>query len=178
MSDAENENPNPQDAELKEPVEPPSDSALEILQRQRDDFESRLLRVTADYQNYVRRAGQHSMAAAEQKLIDVARALVTVLDHFDHALEVDPEKTSPQAMVDGMRIVHNELMQTLERFGIKRFDAAVGEEFNPNQHEALMRQSVEGIAPDHVTAQFQPGYAISSASGDRTLRPAKVAVAQ
>ncbi len=167
--------PQPEQPRSAEPAQLESlEAELEALRRERDDLEQKLLRVTADYQNYVRRSGQHAQDAADQKLVDVARALLTVLDHFDHALDVDPETATAKTIFDGLRMVRDELLKTLEKFGIKRFEATVGEEFDPTRHEAMMRQSVEGIESNHVTAQFQPGYGI----GDRTLRPAKVAVAE
>ncbi len=168
------ETPAEQNVQPEPAADHPEETELDALRRERDELKDQLLRVTADYQNYVRRAAQHSQSAAEQKLIEVARALMTVLDHFDRALDVDAETTSATSMLEGMTMVRNELLQTLERFGVTRFEVAVGDEFDPNRHEAMMRQSVEGIEANHVTAQFQPGYAL----GDRTLRPAKVAVAQ
>ena len=81
--------PQPEQPRSAEPAQLESlEAELEALRRERDDLEQKLLRVTADYQNYVRRSGQHAQDAADQKLVDVARALLTVLDHFDHALDV------------------------------------------------------------------------------------------
>lgn len=147
---------------------------LEQLQQQRDDLESRLKRVSADYQNYIRRAQANVTTAQQQQLMDVAKSLVTVLDHFDHALQVDPEKTSPQKMVEGVQMVRDELLRVLQQHGVERIEAEVGEPFDPNRHEALMRQPTEEVEPDHVAAQLQPGYALQ----EKTVRPAKVAVAQ
>jgi len=147
---------------------------VEQLQQERDDLEQKLLRVSADYQNYIRRAQANETTAQQQQLMDVAKSLVTVLDHFDHALQVDPEKTSPEKMMEGMQMVRDELLRVLAQHGVERVDAAVGEPFDPNRHEAMMRQPTDELAPDHVAAQIQPGYALQ----DKTVRPAKVTVAQ
>ena len=56
---------------------------------------------------------------------------------------------------------------------MQRIEPVVGDEFDPNRHEAVMRQPAEGIAPNHIVSVLQPGYAM----GDQVLRPAKVAVA-
>lgn len=144
------------------------------LQRQCDDFESKWLRAMADLQNYRRRAEQNVVAARQQQTLDLAKALVVVLDHFDRALEVDPDKTPAASMLHGVQIVRDELMRTLERFGVQRIDVQMGDEFDPARHAALMRQKIEGVESNHVTMQMQPGYAL----GDMVVRPAQVAVAE
>lgn len=149
-------------------------SLLKQLQVERDDLEQRLMRVSADYQNFARRAAQNVESAAQQKLMDIARALVTVLDHFDRALDADADKTSAKDLLGGVTIVKNELLSTLNRFGIERLEVSPGDEFDPNRHEALMRQPSEEIASNHVTMQLQPGYVL----GEKIVRPAQVSVAE
>ncbi|MFW6033239.1 MAG: nucleotide exchange factor GrpE, partial [Phycisphaeraceae bacterium] len=60
------------------------------------------------------------------------------------------------------------------RVDIERIEAQPGEPFDPNRHEALMRQASDEVESGHVTTQFQPGYVLS----DKTIRPAQVAVAE
>lgn len=146
---------------------------LSRLQAERDDLESRLLRVSADYQNFARRAQQNVDSAVQQKLMDVARGLITVLDHFDRALDVETSD-EPTGLVQGVTMVHSEMLATLNRFGIERLDVEIGSEFDPVRHEALMRQPSEEIESNHVTMQMQPGYML----GDRVIRPAQVGVAE
>ena len=150
------------------------DDPFTSLQKDRDEVHARLLRVSADYQNYVRRSGQNISAARDQMLMDMAKALITVMDHFDRALEVDIESTSAQNLLDGMQIVRDELLRALERFGIQRLNVRTGDVFDPTRHEALMRQATEGVETDCVAAQLQPGYTL----GDKTVRPAQVTVAE
>jgi molecular chaperone GrpE len=164
--------PTPTDAPSEQPVDDAA-ALLAAVQTERNDLEQKLLRTAADYQNYVRRSEQHRRQACEQQLLDLGRAMVTVLDHFDHATAVDAEKASVQAVLDGVQIVRDELMRTLERFGIRRVDAVRGEPFNPDVHEALMRQQDDEVEPGHVVAQLQAGYMLN----DMTLRPAKVTLA-
>ncbi|MBX2852632.1 MAG: nucleotide exchange factor GrpE [Phycisphaeraceae bacterium] len=146
---------------------------LSRLQAERDELESKLLRVSADYQNFARRAQQNADSAVEQKLMDIARGLVTVLDHFDRALE-GQDKDNETGVLQGVVMVHNELLATLNRFGIERLDVDPGTEFDPNQHEALMRQPSGDFESNQVTMQMQPGYVL----GDKIIRPAQVGVAE
>jgi molecular chaperone GrpE len=161
-------------AEVGGEGEAPEPTTIEQLQQERDDLEERLKRVSADYQNYMRRAQQNVTTAQQQQLMSVAKSLVTVLDHFDNALQVDPETTSPQKMMEGVEMVRSELLRVLGQHGVERIEAEVGEPFDPNRHEAMMRQPTDEVEPNHVAMQMQPGYAL----GEMTIRPAKVAVAQ
>lgn len=147
---------------------------LETIRAERDDLEGKLLRVSADYQNYVRRAQQNTTDACEQQLMRLAKSLLTPLDHFDHALGIDPEKTSAQDVLQGVQIARDELLKVLEQMGIKRMEVNPGDDFDPNRHEALQRVAAEGIESGSVASQLQPGYLL----GEKTARPAKVMIAE
>lgn len=174
MSEANDQpiSPFPEDAAAPETTAPPDE--FEMLRKERDELKDKHLRALADLQNYRRRAELSIQQAREMQIMDIAKSLVTVMDHFDRALEVDPDKASVDAVLQGLRIVHDELLATLQRHGIERFEAKTGEPFDPLQHEAMMRQKVEGVDPNHVGSQFQPGYRL----GDKTVRPAKVTVTE
>ncbi len=102
-----------------------------VLQRQLDECQSRLLRSAADYQNTIRRSQGAVQEAREQQLLEISKSLINVLDHFDRALEIDLTKVPAQNLVQGVKIVRDELNKLLEGFGIRRIEAKVGEEFNP-----------------------------------------------
>lgn len=163
-----------QQAAAAETVEQELKETLGIIEKERDELEDRVKRIAADYQNFVRRSEQNIASAREQQLLELARGLVTVLDHFDRALEVDPEKTPAKDLMAGVSMVRDELLRALNRFGVERMDVEKGEPFDPNRHEALMRQAVEDVETDHVTAQYQPGYTLKN----KTIRPAQVGVAE
>lgn len=166
-------------SDVDQPVEGEPESVdatdpLTSLRAERDGLQDKLKRMMADYQNFARRAEQNVVAARQQQLLEVAKQLVTVLDHFDHALGVDTQKTSAGDLLKGVNIVRDELMRTLSSFGVVRLDVQVGEAFDPNRHEALMRQADTDIEPNHVTAQLQPGYLLNGV----TIRPAQVSIAE
>ncbi len=175
LSDAEQYDPAAEAGGTKgeEAAQPGAQDELSRLQVERDELESKFLRVSADYQNFARRAQQNVEAAGQQKLMDIARDLVSVLDHFDRALDVETTEDGA-GVLQGVTMVHTELLAALNRFGIQRLDVEPGSEFDPNQHEALMRQPSDDIASNHVTMQMQPGYML----GDKVIRPAQVGVAE
>lgn len=139
----------------------------------RDELLGRLQRALADHQNYQRRAAMNEQEARTQARTGILQAVIPVLDHFELALKLDPATTGAEQVMGGVRVIRDELMRVLGQFGVAVIDPRPGDEFDPNQHEALLRQPAEGVAPGCVAANFGVGYRL----GERVVRPAKVAVA-
>lgn len=153
-----------------------SEDAIELVQRleiERDDAVEARQRALADYANFQRRARENERRAREHGTTDVARSLLPVLDQLDLALGQDTESLAVEQLLEGVQLVQQELLKALEAHHISRIDPIVGDLFDPNEHEAMMQQESDDIAPGYITAVFQIGYRI----GDLVLRPAKVAVA-
>lgn len=138
------------------------------------DLSDQVLRARADYQNLARRSELNVSAAREEGVRKVARELITVLDHFDRALQLDPEQTDAQTVLDGIASVKSELIRAMSTAGVERIDVEPGTEFDPNEHEALMRQPSDSHETNQVVMQLQPGYRLEG----RLIRPAQVAVAE
>ena len=155
-------------------AEPRTEAGGSDLQSERDELESKLLRTTADYQNYIRRSGRELEQARQQRVVDVARALIGALDDFDRAVTVDPEKTSVAELMQGIASVRDGLIQSLQHFGFKRVEVEPGTEFDPNIHEALMHQPHDDVEAGHVVQTFMPGYFVNEVP----VRPVQVSVAQ
>lgn len=175
--------PDGEEPTLEDPLDPDAaaaqagaviDDEFKAVQAERDELEAKLMRTAADYQNFVRRSQQNVAAEKQETLMKVARALVGVLDNFDRALELDPETTSATDMHKGVASIQASLVQALEGFGLKKIVANPGDEFDPNLHEALMRQPSDEFESNHIAAQFMPGYVLK----DHPVRPAQVSVAE
>jgi molecular chaperone GrpE len=147
---------------------------LEKKHAEQQETMNRYLRVSADYQNFVKRAQQNVDSARQQQTRQILQSLLTVVDHFDHALQSIPEeqRTDENGIYKGLRMVYQELMNLLNRYGVERLDAQPGEEFDPERHEAMMRQPHDDIPEGRVVQQFQPGYTLEQ----QPLRPARVTV--
>ena len=156
--------------EVVEPMDPLEAKTLEV-----EDLKHQLLLQQADFQNFKRRALNNIDVAREQQLISIAKTMVNVLDHFDMALSVDQEKTTVKAMFEGMEMARNEYIKTLSDIGVKKIDVNVGDELNPEKHQAVMHQESEEIDSNHITAELQAGYEIANKT---LIRAVKVAVAQ
>lgn len=149
------------------------DDAMAGLERERDELIDQVRRVTADYHNYIKRSDNQREQAMRFARGDLLAKFIPVLDHFDNALTQRAESQDAKALAQGLHIVRDELLKVLQQEGVARLEPEVGEAFNPEMHEALIRQPAEGVPANHITASLQPGYTY----GDRTLRAAKVAVA-
>jgi molecular chaperone GrpE len=150
------------------------DQRIAELEAQVGQLQHKILLAAAEYQNVIRRSQNNIGEAREQNTIDIARALLKGLDLFDMALACDPKKVNAESILMGVQMVQQEMVKSLESFGIKRVDAKPGDEFNPLVHEAVSHVSVPGIAAGKVAAQLQSGYKL----GDKTLRPARVNIAE
>jgi len=156
------------DQNVDDPLDP-----MAALQQERDELFERLQRVSADYQNYIRRSNESAANSVELAKGDLAKQFITVLDHFDNALAKEPESDETKALFDGVKIVRDELLRVLKGAGVEPIAVEVGDAFDPEKHEAMLRQPADGIKTNHVSMVMQTGYQ----QGQRTLRPAKVAVA-
>ncbi len=147
---------------------------LAQLRAQRDELNEKLLRNVADYQNYVKRSAREFEQTRHQRTVDIARAMVTALDHFDRALEVAPDKISSADLLGGISSIRDEIVKALAQFGVSKVVVAPGEEFDPMKHEALMHQPHDTVPSQHVVMTLMPGYYVN----DTPVRPAQVSVAQ
>jgi molecular chaperone GrpE len=168
MEDVMNEDRN-------EPTDGDTDSmeVIEKLLAERDDAIAAKLRAQADFANFQRRSVENEARARTGGLVQLTRALMPVLDHFDLALAQDHTKVTVEQMAKSIEMTRTELQKALEQNGIARIDPALGAPFDPMQHDAVMKQPAEGVAPGCVSMRFQTGWKI----GESVLRPAKVAVA-
>jgi molecular chaperone GrpE len=140
------------------------------LEAERDEYLADVKRVAADFDNYRKRAArdqQSLVARAHERLV---KDLLPVLDDLERALEA-AEQHEEAKLEDGVRLVHRELRDTLEKEGLVEIETDGA--FDPHVHEALLSQPSE--EDDGAILQvIQKGYRL----GDRVLRPARVVISQ
>jgi len=144
------------------------------LRAERDDLYNRLARATADYQNSRRRLESEMDQRMQYANSTLIKSLLPVIDNFERALAVDPEKTDTKAVLKGLQMVHDQLMTVLRQQQVEEIAPEPGTPFDPNRHEALMQQPSDQYDEPSVTQMLQKGYALHG----RTLRPAQVAVSK
>jgi molecular chaperone GrpE len=146
--------------------------AADDIRRERDDYHDRLLRKTAEFDNYRKRIERERREQADQAVVNLLQDVLLVVDDFDRALTVDASRQS-DAYRKGVELIYQKLSDLLRRRGVRAFDS-LGADFDPNIHQAVVHES----SPDHregeIIGEMQKGYMM----GDRLLRPAMVKVAK
>src|ERR1044071_8487609 len=127
-------------------VEEDLDALLADTQRERDEYLDLAKRTKADFENFRKRMASEVQAAGARGKTEVIREVVPVLDDLERALQaagLDPEGDSEDGLAHGVLLVFRSLRETLTRNGIEVFDPQ-GERFDPQWHEALSTQAMEG----------------------------------
>ncbi|MEY5060436.1 MAG: protein GrpE [Planctomycetota bacterium] len=164
------------DPEIPADGETKTDDLAQVVEKllaERDEAIAAKLRAQADFANFQRRSLENEARARIGGRVQLTRALMPVLDHFDLALAQDHSKLTVEQLAKSIEMTRAELQKALEQNGIARIDPTPGTLFDPLQHDAVMRQPAEGVAPGCVSMRFQTGWRL----GESVLRPAKVAVA-
>jgi molecular chaperone GrpE len=156
--------------ESAEAVEEDLAALLDDVKRERDEYLELAKRARADFENYRRRAAQQTSDAERKVKASLARDLIPAIDNLERALESAHED---DPLSDGVRLVHRELTEALDRAGVTSFDPT-GERFDPASSEALSTQPSDGSEPGTVLEVLTRGYRL----GDLIIRPARVVVAQ
>ena len=126
------------------------------------------LRALADFKNYQRRSIENETRAIESGMARVVRSILPAIEQLNLAIIHGGD----DAVVQGYQIALGELMKGLAECGVATIEPTVGDEFDPQMHEAMMRQEVEDVETDHIVSMIQKGFRL----GDIVLQPAKVSV--
>ena len=141
------------------------------LQQQRDEYYDRLLRKTAEFDNYRKRIDRERQAVNDAAAADLIRELLPLLDDFERAL------AAPSSDADvyrrGIELMHRQLMDLLRKRGVEPIEA-IGADFDPHVHEAVTHEPAAGHREGEVIGELRRGYTL----GDRLLRPSMVKVAK
>jgi molecular chaperone GrpE len=138
------------------------------------DWEDRYLRVAAEYDNYRRRTKSELEYLFQDVTCAVVYELLPVLDSFESALNMEDEAGSDLKESDstGISLIHKQLVAALKKIGVEEIKA-LGEEFDPTLHQAVMSVEDENAGENEVVEVFQKGYR----NGDRVIRHSMVKVA-
>jgi molecular chaperone GrpE len=137
-----------------------------------DEYLELAQRTKADFENYRKRAARETAAAQERGIVKLALELLPAVDNLDRALAASDGSGDTETLVSGLKLVHAGAFAALARAGIEPYSPE-GERFDPQFHEAVAQQPVEGVDPGTIVEVYQRGYRL----GDSVLRPARVVVA-
>jgi molecular chaperone GrpE len=138
------------------------------------DQKDSVVRAKAEVDNVRRRAAQDVEKARKFALEKFAAEMLTSVDNLERALQsIDKEDESNKGIIEGVELTLQGLIASLEKFSIKAIDPQ-DQPFNPELHQAMSMQEVEGVAPNTVIAVMQKGYELNG----RLIRPAMVMVSK
>jgi molecular chaperone GrpE len=143
---------------------------LAAVRRERDELRDRLLRATAEFDNYRKRTERERRELNEAASIDLIREILPVVDDFERALAAPGWEASTRR---GMELIHRQLLDSLRRRGVEPLEV-LGLPFDPSWHEAVAADPADGRPDGEITAEVRRGYRL----GQRLLRPAQVKVAR
>jgi molecular chaperone GrpE len=148
------------------------DAALDALQRERDELKDRLLRTAAEFQNYRNRVDRERRELLDSAGSEVLLELLPIVDNFERALQAPPT-AGVESLRKGVELTHRQMLDLLRKRGVTPIDA-VGADFDPRFHQAVIHEASETHREGEVVEELQRGYRL----GDRLLRPAMVKVAK
>jgi molecular chaperone GrpE len=154
-------------------------AVLEALKAEVESLKDQRLRALAEVENIRRRAEKEKSEASQYAVTKFARDMLGIADNFARALAAVPshirDAADPQvqAVLDGVEATDRQLLQTLERYGVKAVDTSDGR-FDPNLHQAIAEVPGNGKPGGAIVDVVQAGFMI----GERLLRPAMVTVAK
>ena len=176
MSDTATESPPTETAANENaPLTPEQLAELKARAAKGDENWERLLRTTADFENFKKRAAREKTEAAQYATASVLAKILPVLDNFEMALAAAQNATGDKlaSFQSGVTMIQQQLKSVLAESGLEEVDAA-GKLFDPNFHEAVSEQESAEVAEGNVLQQLRKGYKHK----ERLLRPATVIVAK
>jgi molecular chaperone GrpE len=153
-------------------------AVLEALKDENAELKDQRLRALAEAENIRRRAEKDKADASAYAVTKFARDMLGIADNFARALAAVPTEIRSaadpqmQAVLDGVEATDRQLIQTLERYGVKQVDTSG--KFDPNFHQAVAEVPGNGVPAGNIVDVMQTGFMI----GERLLRPAMVTVAK
>ena len=137
------------------------------------ELEDRVMRQMAEFENYRRRTDKEKQAMFETGAKSVIEKILPVIDNFERGLSTMSEAERETGFAAGMNMIYKQLLTELENIGVKPIEA-LGQEFDPNLHNAVMQVATEGYESGVVAQELLKGYTYR----DAVVRHSMVAVAE
>ena len=144
---------------------------LADLQKEKDELFARLQRVSADYANFQKRSSRQvadTIAYEKEKII---KTLLPALDNFEHTFANAHAAENVDAVIKGVRIIYDQILDILRSHGVEQINA-LGQKFDPSQHEAVLRKTDPQQPDGIVLEEHQKGYKLNG----RVIRASRVVV--
>ena len=148
-----------------------NDAKCEPMQAKIDELEDRVKRQMAEFENFRKRTDKEKAMMFETGAKSVIDKILPVVDNFERGLATIPEDDENSAFANGMKMIYKQMMDELDKLGVKPIEA-VGQEFDPNFHNAVMQVESEEYESGIVAQELLKGYMYH----DSVVRHSMVAV--
>ncbi len=155
------------------PEQDPAQQKIAELEAKLEEADNRYLRLQADFDNFRRRSRIELEASAKYRAQSIITDLLPAIDNFERAMKMEVDNEQAKSLMQGVDMVYRSLLDALKNEGVEVIEA-VGKEFDPHLHQAVMQAEDENYGPNIVVEEFQKGYMLK----DRIIRPAMVKVNQ
>lgn len=145
--------------------------ALDALRQERDALSDRLLRTAAEFDNYRKRVERERRERLDAAEADILTSLLPILDDLERALQAS--SGDAEVYRKGVALIQQQMTDLLRRRGVTPIEA-VGKDFDPRYHQAVMHDESRDHREGEVMEELRRGYML----GDRLLRPSMVKVAK
>ena len=147
-------------------------SELDKIKEEYNQLNNQYIRLAADFDNYRKRQAQERESLLKYGAEDTLKKLIEVLDNFDRGEKAIADVEDCEKVKESFNLVSKQLKDTLAKVGLQTIEC-VGQEFDPNFHEAVMQTPTSEHPENIIIAELQKGYKLA----DKVLRPALVNVA-
>ena len=155
----------------QEQADTQNNDPLEELRREKDSLQDRLLRTAAEFDNYRKRVERERRDLADYMKADILAEILPIADNFERALQAPSSDTD--SLRKGVELIHKQMHDFLRKRGVTPIEA-LGADFDPNFHQAVIHETSPSHREGEVIEELQRGYML----GDKLLRPAMVKVAK
>ena len=145
----------------------------DAVKAQINELQDKVMRQMAEFENFRKRTDKEKQAMFDTGAKSVIEKILPVVDNFERGLATVPEESKEDPFVDGMNRIYKQLMTELENIGVKPIEA-VGQEFDPNLHNAVMQVESDEYESGVVAQELQKGYTYH----DMVVRHSMVGVVQ
>lgn len=134
-----------------------TDKKTEAMQEKIDELEDRVKRQMAEFENFRKRTDKEKAMMFETGAKSVIEKILPVVDNFERGLATIPEDDENSAFANGMKMIYKQMMDELDKLGVKPIEA-VGQEFDPSFHNAVMQVESEEYESGVVAQELLKGY--------------------
>lgn len=154
-------------------VNPDAEGKIISLEAEVNKYKELVLRKAAEFENYKRRTENDQLNLLKYAAESLIIKLLPTIDDLDRSLLHFNEETDVQKIKEGVQLIYNKFLKTLDEQGVKRINS-IGQPFNVDFHEALMTRADDSVPPHTVIDELETGYIYK----DRVIRHAKVIVSE